>query len=180
MEYNVKVGKGSLHLLTGDLTEMEVDAIVNAANVRLILGGGVAGAIRSKGGASIQEECNRIGDTFVGGAVITNAGRLKAKKVIHAVGPMMGEGDEEEKLRNATINSLKKADENKLTSIAFPAISTGIFGFPMDRCAEIMLRESVLYLRNPGSVKDVYFVLWESSAYKIFKKRLLQIVERTE
>ncbi len=172
MEYSIKIGDGSLHLLTGDLTEMEVDAIVNAANARLILGGGVAGAIRSKGGPAIQEECNRIGGTFVGGAVITGAGNLKAKYVIHAVGPMMGEGEEDEKLKNATINSLKRADENNIASIAFPAISTGIFGFPMERCAEIMLRECKTYLKKGGSVKEIYFVLWDKKAFKIFAEKL--------
>ena len=116
-----------IELIRGDITECETDAIVNAANDRLILGGGVAGAIRKKGGPAIQEECNKIGGTFVGGAVITTGGNLKAKYVIHAVGPQMGEGDEDNKLKNATVNSLKVADENGLKSIAFPAISTGIF-----------------------------------------------------
>ena len=88
-----------IELCQGDITEMETQAIVNAANASLILGGGVAGAIRRKGGPSIQEECNKIGGTFVGGAVITGGGNLKAKYVIHAVGPRMGEGNEDEKLR---------------------------------------------------------------------------------
>ena len=131
---DVQIGDRTLELVEGDITEMETDAIVNAANDRLVLGGGVAGAIRRKGGPQIQAECDRIGGTFVGGAVLTTGGRLKARYVIHAVGPRMGEGNEDEKLRNATLNSLKLADEHGLKSLAFPAISAGIFGFPIQRC----------------------------------------------
>src|SRR5512147_568686 len=119
----VKIAGRTLGLVEGDITEMDTDAIVNAANAQLVLGGGVAGAIRRKGGPQIQAECDKIGGTFVGGAVITTGGKLKAKHVIHAVGPRMGEGDEDDKLKNATLNSLKVADENRLKSVAFPAIS---------------------------------------------------------
>jgi O-acetyl-ADP-ribose deacetylase (regulator of RNase III) len=101
----VKIASRVLELVEGDITEMDTDAIVNAANAQLIMGGGVAGAIRRKGGPKIQEECNKIGGTFVGGAAITTGGNLKAKYVIHAVGPRMGEGGENEKLKNATLNS---------------------------------------------------------------------------
>ena len=123
----LEIGKTVLELVQGDITEMETEAIVNAANAQLQLGGGVAGAIRRRGGPAIQEECNKIGGTFVGGAVITTGGNLKAKYVIHAVGPMMGEGDEDNKLRNATLNSLTLADEKGIKSISFPAISTEAF-----------------------------------------------------
>ncbi|MEM2065881.1 MAG: macro domain-containing protein, partial [Candidatus Caldarchaeum sp.] len=119
----VKVRGTEVICLKGDITEVEADAIVNAANQWLKMGGGVAGAILRKGGPSIQEECDRIGYCPVGGAVITGAGKLKARYVIHAVGPRMGEGDEERKLRDAVINSLKLADTYNLTSIAMPAIS---------------------------------------------------------
>ena len=163
-----------IELVKGDITEMETDAIVNAANAQLILGGGVAGAIRRKGGPAIQEECNKIGGTFVGGAVITTGGNLKARHVIHAVGPMMGEGDEDNKLSNATINSLKVADENQLTSIAFPAISTGIFGYPLDRCAEIMLSDTISYLKNKTGLEKVVFCLFDQQAFDIFEEALEQ------
>ncbi|MCU0645166.1 MAG: macro domain-containing protein, partial [bacterium] len=144
-------------------------------NDQLILGGGVAGAIRRKGGPAIQEECNKIGGTFVGGAVITTGGNLKAKHVIHAVGPMMGEGDEDNKLKNATINSLKVADENKLKSIAFPAISTGIFGYPLDRCAEIMLNETIHYLGGETDLEKVAFCLFDQKAFNTFKEKMKEI-----
>ena len=107
----IKIGRSEIELVEGDITEMETEAIVNAANAQLILGGGVAGAIRRKGGPAIQAECNKISPAYVGGAVITTAGNLRAKYVIHAVGPRMGEGDEDEKLKNATLNSLKLAGE---------------------------------------------------------------------
>ncbi|MHA1256706.1 MAG: macro domain-containing protein [Promethearchaeota archaeon] len=144
MELTIKNSK--IKLVQGDITELSTDAIVNAANAQLILGGGVAGAIRRKGGPKIQEECNNIGGTFTGGAVITTGGELKAKNVIHAVGPRMGEGNEDEKLKNATLNSLKLMDEHSLKTIAFPAISTGIFGYPIDRCAKIMISNAKEYL----------------------------------
>ena len=146
-----KIKDRILRLIEGDITEQETDAIVNAANAGLQLGGGVAGAIRRKGGPRIQEECDRIGGTFVGGAVITTGGNLKARYVIHAVGPRMGEGDEDQKLENATRNSLKLADKHHLSSISFPAISTGIFGYPIDRCARIMLKTAKEYLEGEPS-----------------------------
>jgi O-acetyl-ADP-ribose deacetylase (regulator of RNase III) len=170
----VKINNRILELLDGDLTEMDTDAIVNAANAQLILGGGVAGAIKRKGGPKIQAECNKIGGTFVGGAVITTGGNLKAKHVIHAVGPRMGEGDEDQKLKNATLNSLKAADENHLKSISFPAISTGIFGFPIERCAEIMLKTTIDYLKGQTGLEKVVFCLFGRDSYEVFARRLEQ------
>jgi O-acetyl-ADP-ribose deacetylase (regulator of RNase III) len=167
-----QVGDSVVEVSQCDITEMETDAIVNAANAQLILGAGVAGAIKAKGGPKIQEECNAIGGTFVGGAVITTAGNLKAGHVVHAVGPQMGEGNEDEKLKNATLNSLKVADENNLTSITFPAISTGIFGFPKERCAEIMLQTVVDYLSGETGLKRVVFCLHGTSSFEIFSATL--------
>ena len=168
----IKVNESDIILTQGDITDMEVDAVVNAANAQLILGAGVAGAIRRKGGPTIQEECNKIGGTHVGGAVITTGGNLKATHVIHAVGPRMGEGNEDQKLKNATLNSLKLMDEHKLKSIAFPAISTGIFGYPIDKCAKIMIHTVKDYLMGDTTIKEVYFVLFTSSDYDVFEKNL--------
>jgi len=170
----VKINNRVLELLDGDLTEMDTDAIVNAANAQLILGGGVAGAIRRKGGPKIQAECDKTGGTFVGGAVITTGGNLNARHVIHAVGPRMGEGDEDQKLKNATLNSLKVADENHLKSISFPAISTGIFGFPIERCAEIMLKTTIDYLKGQTGLERVGFCLFGRDSYEVFESRLEQ------
>jgi O-acetyl-ADP-ribose deacetylase (regulator of RNase III) len=162
-----------LKLVQGDLTELAVDAIVNAANSALQLGGGVAGAIRMKGGPSIQEECDKIGRTPVGEAAVTGGGNLKASYVIHAVGPQYGEGDEDEKLRNATLNSLKRATEKGLKSIALPAISTGIFGFPKDQCAQIMLRAASEFLAGQKtSLEEVILCLWSKSDLELFEKTL--------
>jgi O-acetyl-ADP-ribose deacetylase (regulator of RNase III) len=168
----VDIANTVLELVDGDITEMATDAIVNAANAQLILGGGVAGAIRRKGGPSIQQECNKVGGTFVGGAVITTGGNLKAKYVIHAVGPRMGEGDEDAKLENATLNSLRIADKHNLKSISFPAISAGIFGFPIERCAEIMLRTAIDYLKGETGLKKVVFCLFGKESYAVFENQL--------
>ncbi len=169
----LKVKNSKIKLIQGDITESNTDVIVNAANAQLILGGGVAGAIRKKGGPTIQEECNKIGGTFVGGAVITSGGNLKAKFVIHAVGPRMGEGNEDEKLKNATLNSLKLMDEYKLSSIAFPAISTGVFGYPIDKCAEIMISTTKNYLKGNTQIKEVIFCLYTSSDFEVFENKLI-------
>jgi len=168
----LKVKNSLIKLIQGDITELETDVIVNAANAQLIMGGGVAGAIRKKGGPTIQEECNKIGGTYVGGAVITTGGNLKAKHVIHAVGPRMGEGNEDEKLKNATLNSLKVMDENKLKTIAFPAISTGIFGYPIDRAANIMINVTKEYLNGNTQIEEVVFCLYTTSDFDVFEQEL--------
>ena len=168
MSAKFQINDTIIRLVEGDITDLEVDAIVNAANTQLVLGSGVAGAINEKGGPSIQEECDKLGGTYVGGAVMTGAGDLKAKNVIHAVGPRMGEGEEETKLRNATMNSLLVASEYRLKSIAFPAISTGVFGFPVDKCAEIMLTVTVEYLKRPSQLEEVVFCLWGQDDYNVF------------
>jgi len=169
---SLKVCRTVIELIQGDITDLDTEAIVNAANTRLQLGGGVAGAIRRKGGSKIQEECDRIGGTPVGSAVITSGGNLKARYVIHAVGPVYGEGDEDRKLRDATLNSLDLADDRRLKSIAFPAISTGVFGFPMERCAEIMLSTTKSYIESGTSLERVVFCLFDSGAFEVFKRRL--------
>lgn len=171
----VQINNKILELVEGDITEQTTDAIVNAANSQLILGAGVAGAIRKKGGPAIQAECDKIGGCPVGGAVITSGGQLKARHVIHAVGPRMGEGNEDEKLKNTTLNSLKVADENHLKSIAFPAISTGIFGFPIERCAEIMLSTAIDYLKGKTALEKVVFCLFGQEACQIFEKKLREL-----
>lgn len=169
----LKIGKSVIKLIQGDITDQNTDVIVNAANNQLILGGGVAGAIRKKGGPSIQEECNKIGGTHVGGAVITTGGYLKAKHVIHAVGPRMGEGDEDTKLKNATLNSLKLMDKHLLKTITFPAISTGIFGYPIERCAKIMISTVKEYLQLNTQIKIVIFCLYTREDYYVFEKYLI-------
>jgi len=162
--------KAKIHIVQGDLTEQDVDAVVNAANNDLQLGGGVAGAIRRKGGPAIQEECDRIGSIPLGEAAITTGGRLKARYVIHAASMSLGEATTEKNLRLSTRNSLLRAKEKGLKSIAFPAVGTGIAGFPMRRCAEVMLEEAAAHLKGPTSLEDVRFVLYDRPAYETFLK----------
>ena len=161
-----------LRLVQGDITERNIDAIVNAANSRLQHGGGVAGAIVKKGGQIIQEESNKIGYAPVGTAVITGAGRLPARFIIHAVGPRMGEGDEDNKLKNAVLNSLKLASERGLTSISLPAISSGIFGFPKDRCADILIKAALNHIKeNPkSSLQLIEFCVYDDLTTGYFQK----------
>jgi O-acetyl-ADP-ribose deacetylase (regulator of RNase III) len=172
----VRIGEAILHLVKGDITDLSVDAIVNAANRELKLGGGVAGAIRRKGGPHIQEECDIIiaerGHIPTGGAVITSGGNLKAKHVIHAVGPISGEGDEDKKLRNATLNSLKLADQYGLKSIAFPAVSTGYFGLPRKKCAEVMLPAAISYINTGTNLEQIIFCLYDEETFSVFKETL--------
>ena len=166
-----RIGGTTLRLVSEDLAERDVDAIVNAANSHLQHGGGVAGAIVRKGGQIIQEESDRIGFVPVGGAAITSGGKLRARQVIHAVGPRMGEGDEDAKLRKAINSVLALAAERGLTSISVPAISAGIFGFPKDRCARILVSETVRFLkRKPESSLDlIEFCIFDQEALGLFK-----------
>jgi len=160
-------------LIQGDLTHRDVDAIVNAANSSLRHGGGVAGAIVRKGGQSIQDESDKIGYVPAGHAAITGAGRLPAKFVIHAVGPRMGEGDEDNKLRRAVISSLQLASEKKLGSISFPAIGSGIFGFPKDKAAVIFMNTIQDYFeQNPKlNIKLVRLVIIDQPTYQVFTEQ---------
>ena len=164
--------RSKVKLSRGDLTESAAGAIVNAANNELILGAGVAGAIRRKGGPEIQQECGRIGTIALGEAAITTGGRLKARYVIHAASMSLGGGTTEDNLRAATRNSLLRAREKGLKSIAFPAIGTGIAGFPMDRCAEVMLDEVRAHLGGATSLERVEFVLFDSGALSVFERAL--------
>ena len=164
-----------IRLIEGDITTLEVDAIVNAANSELQHGGGVAGAIVRRGGAEIQEESDRIGHVPVGRAAPTGAGQLKAKWVIHAVGPRMGEGDEDRKLMEATRSALEVAEELGAATLAFPAISAGIFGYPIDRCARIMLRTAIEFASRARSVRAVTFCLFGAEALREFEKARAEI-----
>jgi O-acetyl-ADP-ribose deacetylase (regulator of RNase III) len=155
----------------GDITDMDVDAIVNAANNDLMLGAGVAGAILRKGGESIQRECDEIGSIPVGYAAITGAGNLKARHVIHAAS--MGLGDvptTAKSLRTSTVHTLRLANERGLKTIAFPAVGTGVSGFPMDECAQIMLTETAQHLSGETSLETAYFVLFDERAREIFQR----------
>ena len=164
----------TLRLIHGDLTEEKVDAIVNAANARLAHGGGVAGAIVRRGGPEIQRESyvwvQQHGPVPHQRPAITGAGRLPCRHVIHAVGPVWGDGDEEAKLRAAVTGSLTLADEHGLTSLAIPAISTGIFGFPKDRGAWVILNAIVdFFIQYPeASPHEIHITLIDEPSVRIF------------
>jgi O-acetyl-ADP-ribose deacetylase (regulator of RNase III) len=169
-----------LRLVNGDITERNVDVIVNAANSYLKHGGGVAAAIVRKGGAIIQEESDRIGGGFVpvGSSVITSAGKLPCKAVIHTVGPRMGEGDEDNKLLRAVQSTLALAAEKEFKSMSIPAISSGIFGFPKDKCAKILVQESERFLgqnNNTCSIGIIEFCIFDNETLDCFKTEFINV-----
>jgi O-acetyl-ADP-ribose deacetylase (regulator of RNase III) len=170
----------SVEVIEGDLTTQDVNAIVNAANNDLELGGGVAGAIRRAGGPSIQAECRTIGSIAVGDAAITGGGDLKARHVIHAASMRLGGRTTAENLRRSTRRSLEIAKENRLRSIAFPAVGTGIAGFPMDECARIMLEEVVQHARSGTSLTEIRFVLFGRDAESVFRREAERQLSETD
>ncbi len=167
-------------LQQGDITDMEVDAIVNAANSDLQLGGGLAGVIRRRGGESIQRECNQIGSIPVGGAAITSAGKLKARHIIHAASMELGGHTTARALRSCTAHALRIAAEKQLKTIAFPAIGAGIGGFPLSECAEIMLHEAVQHLKKGSPLDKIFFVLFDERALAAFDRAFSAMRQRGE
>ncbi len=161
----------------GDLTESDCEAVVNAANTDLMLGAGVAGAIRKKGGPRIQAECDKIGPIALGEAAVTTGGNLKARYVIHAAGMHLGGGVDERSLRDSTRNSLRRASEKGIKSVAFPAIGTGIGGFPIKRCAEVMLEEIRNWLKRESVPERVEMVLFDRSVLSAFEQALKKLGE---
>jgi O-acetyl-ADP-ribose deacetylase len=165
-----RTGSLTVDVLQGDLTEQDVDAIVNAANNDLQLGGGVAGAIARRGGPAIQAECDTIGSIAIGDAAITGGGQLKARYVIHAASMRLGDRTSAESLRQSTRRSLEIASERGLRSIAFPAVGTGIAHFPLNDCARIMVEEVVRHSAQTTSLKELRFVLFGAEAESAFSK----------
>lgn len=162
-------------LKRGDITKLEVDAIVNAANTSLLGGGGVDGAIHRAGGKAILDECRKIGGCNTGEAVITTGGNLPAKYVIHAVGPVWSGKNAEAAdalLASAYLNSLEVAIENGVTSIAFPNISTGVYGFPKERAAEIALDTVIDYNPPNSTIKEVIFICFDKENFQIYNEML--------
>ncbi len=160
---------GKITIKLGDITQETVDVIVNAANTRLAGGGGVDGAIHRAAGPSVMEECREIGSCPTGEAVITNAGKLKALKVIHTPGPVWHGGDrsEPELLRGCYKNSFNLAKENELRTIAFPAISTGVYGYPIEAAARIALEEGMKRLKE---FEEIRYVCFSKDDQKIYER----------
>ena len=161
-----------ISLVLGDITELDVDAIVNAANSALQLGSGVAGAIRERGGPAIQKECDAIGHCAVGDAVVTGGGRLRARRVIHAVGPHGSDPDADGLLANACRAALRRAAEIGISSVALPAISTGVFGFPIGRAAAILVGEARRFADASPKPERIVFCLRDRAAFEAFARAL--------
>ena len=179
-----EINKAIIRIVQGDITEQETDAIVNAANSSLMGGGGVDGAIHRKGGPKILEECKKIRETEwpdglpTGKAVITSGGNLKAKYVIHTVGPVWrgGKYGEPELLAEAYRNSLRLAVSRGLKTIAFPAISTGAYGYPMEEAAGIALKTVKEFLEKEDKLEEVVFVLFTSSSFRVYERKAREIL----
>jgi O-acetyl-ADP-ribose deacetylase (regulator of RNase III) len=177
MIMEVHIGKSTLAILEGDITREETDAIVNAANSGLRGGGGVDGAIHRAGGPAIMVECRKIGHCPTGQAVITTGGNLKARFVIHTVGPVYSGGSRNEAglLKSAYLESLKLASKNSLKSVSFPAISTGAYGYPLNEAARIALKTAIDYLKEHPEIELVRFVLFGKSTYDVFAEELQKL-----
>jgi len=174
---NLKIGESLFELVEGDITRQEVDAIVNAANSSLLGGGGVDGAIHRAAGPELLDECRTLGGCETGSAKITRGYKLKARQVIHAVGPVYHDGKQGEPglLASAYRTCLELASKNKCASIAFPAISTGVYGYPMQDAARIAFRVIIDYIKQHTEIKLVRYVLYDARALKTHKQVLEQI-----
>ena len=181
MSQEVRVGQSVLRLHQGDITKLAVDAIVNAANPSLMGGGGVDGAIHRAGGPAILEDCKRIvakiGRLPTGEAVITTGGNLPAKHVIHTVGPVWhgGKKGEPELLANAYRNSLKVAVEHGLERVAFPSISTGVYGYPIEEASRVAVNTVLAFVKEHGAPREVTFVLFSDGDLAVYRKRFAEL-----
>ncbi|MCX8122592.1 MAG: O-acetyl-ADP-ribose deacetylase [Spirochaetes bacterium] len=166
-----------IHIQKGDITKIEVDAIVNAANPSLLGGGGVDGAIHRAAGPQLLEECRALGGAQPGEAKITKGYRLPAKYVIHTPGPVYrgGKHNESSILKNSYYNSMKLAKEKECKSIAFPAISTGVYGYPKDEACRIALSTVIEFMEKENFLIDVYFVLFDDENYGLYQKYLQEL-----
>ena len=173
----VKVGPSTLELVEGDITRQDTEAVVNAANAALRPGGGVDGAIHRAGGPAIEAECRRLGGCPTGEARITTGGNLKAGYVIHTVGPIYKDGRnrEPELLASCYRESLKLASAHGIKSLAFPSISTGVYGYPVEDAAKIALKAVIDYLAHHPEIERVRFVLFGPAAYEIYEKALQEL-----
>jgi len=178
MYYEAQINNTKFVLKVGDITEVDTEAIVNAANPTLLGGGGVDGAIHRKGGPKILEECKKIGGCEPGNAVITTGGNLKAKYVIHTVGPIWrgGRFNEEEILKNAYQNSLKIAKSHNIRTVSFPSISTGAYGYPIELASKVALKSIIDFLKKEKFFDEIRMVLFKEPDFAIYKSKLEELL----
>ena len=172
MPDELRFNKKAIRLMTGDITDLQIEAFVYYARPDLVLGSGFGGAISVRGGPKIQEELKKLGTIATGEAVVTSAGNMKAKYIIHAVGPRFQEEDTEGKLRTTTLNVLRRAQEKGIKQLAFPAMGAGFYGIPLDLCARITLGEVKKHLEGQTGLEEVIFCLRDSREYKPFQEEL--------
>ena len=170
----LRIGDATLEVVQGDITEQDTEAIVNAANNHLWMGAGVAGAIKRKGGIEIEREAVQQGPIPVGEAVVTSGGKLRARYVIHAAGMGQDLRTDADKVERSTRNSLKRAEEKGMTSVAFPAIGTGVGGFPVRTCAEVMIGAAANHLTATTCIQRVRFVLFDQPTYEAFRDEVMK------
>jgi len=169
-----------IYISKADITDMAVEAIVNPANTDLAMGSGVAGAVRRKGGERIQEECERLAPIRLGATAVTTAGNLRALYVIHAATMRPGEKATAESIRLATRQTLSRTEEKTIKSLALPAIGTGAAGFPVEACAQIMLKAVLEHVRNRTSLEKIHFVLYDDAALKAFEEAYQKLTARPQ
>jgi len=169
-----------IYISRGDITDMAVEAIVNPANTDLLMESGVAAAIRRKGGERIQEECERLAPLRLGAAAVTTAGNLKALFVIHAAAIRPGEKATAESIRLATKQTLLRAEEKTIKSLALPAIGAGAAGFPAEECAQVMLKTVLEHIKVRTSLEKIHFVLYDDAALKAFEDAFQKLAVRPQ
>ncbi|MBI5021228.1 MAG: macro domain-containing protein [Ignavibacteriales bacterium] len=172
MASSYHINKAIIEIVQGDITDQQVDAVVNAANNHFWMGGGVAGAIKRRGGVIIEQEAMKLGPVEIGSAVLTTGGSLKAKHVIHAA--VMGQDlhTDEIKIKNSTKSALSLAEQKNFSSISFPALGTGVGGFKIFHCAKIMITEAIEFLIKAEHLKLVRFVLFDAESFHAFDDEL--------
>ena len=176
-----KIGQSYVELVRGDITAQETEAVVNAANLKLAPGGGVAGAIHRAAGPDLWEECKKLGGCRTGEAKITKGYNLKTPYIIHTVGPIYSDSrSDPELLKACYLNSLKLALKKGIKSISFPALSTGFFGYPAREAAQIALRTVVDFLKSHPQIELIRFVLWGRESFVIHKRMLEELLEQPE
>ncbi len=176
MADELKVKQSVIRLIKGDIIDLQIEAFVYYARPDLLLGSGFGGAIAARGGPKIQEELKKLGTVQTTDAVVTSGGNLEARYIIHAIGPRFQEENLEEKLRSTMLNALRRAEENGVQSLAFPAMGVGFYGIPPEVCARETLGAVKKYLENPTELREIFFCLKDSRELKPFQDQIKKLL----